>query len=135
MLRVILGIVAGFIAWSILWVGSDQLLINLSPGWYGAHQLAFQKAMFNKTEFTPDSTILILHLVRSVVISIMSGFLAAVIARGNRNAPLGLGILLLVFGAFIQVMAWSYLPLWYHVAFLALLIPMTILGGRLKKTA
>ena len=133
MLRVILGIVVGFIAWSILWIGSDQLLITLSPEWYGAHQLAFQKAMFNKTEFTPDSTILIVHLVRSVVISIMSGFLAAVIAKGNRNAPLGLGILLLAFGLLVQFMAWNYLPLWYHVVFLALLIPMTLLGGRLKK--
>ena len=133
MLRVILGIVAGFIAWSILWVGSDQLLQTLSPEWYGAHQVAFQKAMFNKTEFTPDSTILILNLIRSVIISIMSGFLAAFIARGNRNAPLGLGILLLAFGLLVQVVAWGYMPLWYHVVFLALLIPMTMLGGRLKK--
>jgi hypothetical protein len=135
MLRVILGIVAGFIAWSILWIGSDQLLRMLSPDWYAIHQAAFEKAVFNKTEFTPDNTILILHLVRSVIISIMSGFLAAVIAKGNRNAPLGLGILLLAVGILFQVMVWSYLPVWYHLAFLALLIPMTILGGRLKKTA
>jgi uncharacterized membrane protein YfhO len=71
----------------------------------------------------------ILHLVRSVIVSIMAGFLAAVIARGNRNAPLGLGILLLAVGVLFEVMAWNYLPWWYHVAFLALLIPMTILGG------
>ena len=135
MLRVILGIVVGFIAWSILWVGSDQLLAVLSPAWYGAHQAAFDKAMFNKEPFTPDNTIVILHLVRSVIISIMSGFLAAVIARGNRNAPLGLGILLLAVGVLFEVMAWNYLPIWYHLAFLALLVPMTILGGRLKKTA
>lgn len=135
MLRVILGVIAGFIAWSILWVGSDQILIMLSKDWYGAHQLGFEKAMFNKTEFTPDNTILGMHLLRSVIISIMSGFLAAVIANGNRNASLGLGVLLLVFGAFVEAMAWSYLPLWYHIIFLALLIPMTILGGRLKTTA
>jgi|SRR5688572_9499047 len=135
MLRVILGIVAGFIAWSILWVGSDQLLAMLSPAWYGAHQAAFEKAIVNKTEFTPDSTIMIMTLVRSALISIMAGFLAAVIARGNRNAPLGLGILLLAFGLFVQVVVWNYMPLWYHVTSLALLIPMTLLGGRLKKTA
>ena len=133
MLRVILGIVAGFIAWSILWVGSDQLLRMVSAEWYGAHQAAFEKAMFNQEPFTPDSTILILRLVFSVIISLMSGFLAAVIAKGNRNAPLGLGILLLAFGLLVQVVAWNYMPVWYHVVFLALLIPMTILGGRLKK--
>ena len=135
MLRVILGVIAGFIAWSILWVGSDQLLMSLNPGWYGAHQEAFQKAVFNKTEFTPDSTILLMHLVRAVIITLMSGFLAAYIARGNRNAPLGLGILLLLFGIMVQAMAWSYLPIWYHLIFLGLLIPMSILGGRLKRTA
>ena len=135
MLRVILGVIAGFIAWSILWVGSDQVLMMLSPGWYGAHQEAFQKAMFNKTEFTPDNTILIMHLVRAVIITLMAGFLAAFIARGNRNAPLGLGILLLLFGAMVQAMAFNYIPIWYHLVFLALLIPMSILGGRLKRTA
>jgi uncharacterized membrane protein YeaQ/YmgE (transglycosylase-associated protein family) len=133
MLRVILGIVAGFIAWSILWVGSDQVLAMISPSWYGAHQAAFEKAMFNKTEFTPDSTILVVRLVISVIISIMSGFLAAVIAKGNRNAPLGLGILLLAVGVLVQALIWNYLPVWYHAVFLLLLIPMTILGGRLKK--
>jgi hypothetical protein len=135
MLRVILGIVVGFIAWSVLWVGSDQLLQTISKDWYGAHQLAFEKAMFNKEPFTPDSTILILRLVISIVVSIMSGFLAAVVAGGNRNAPLGLGILLLAVGLLVEVMVWGYLPVWYHAVFLILLIPMTILGGRLKSTA
>ena len=135
MLRVILGVIAGFIAWSILWVGSDQVLMALSPDWYGAHQLGFQKAMFNKTEFTPDNTILIMHLVRAAIVTLMSGYLAAFIARGNRNAPLGLGILLLVVGVMVEAMAWNYAPIWYHLIFLGLLIPMSILGGRLKRTA
>ena len=135
MLRVILAVIAGFIAWSIMWIGSDQVLMMLSPGWYGAHQEAFQKAMFNKSEFTPDNTILIMHLVRAVIITLMSGFLAAFIARGNKNAPLGLGILLFLFGAMVQAIAWNYIPVWYHIVFLALLIPVSIIGGRLKRTA
>lgn len=135
MLRVVLGIIAGFIAWSILWVGSDQVMMSMSPDWYGAHQLGFQKAMFNKTEFVPDNSILVLHLVRAVIITLMSGFLAAVIARGNRNAPLGLGVALLVVGVMVEAMAWNYAPIWYHLIFLALPIPMSILGGRLKRTA
>lgn len=132
MLRVVLGIIVGFIGWSILWIGSDQVIQMISPAWYGAHQAGFEKAMFNKEAFTPDSTILAMHVIRSIIVSIMSGFLAAFIANGNRNAPLGLGILLLAFGIFVQVLAWNYLPLWYHIIFLALLLPMTILGGRLK---
>jgi uncharacterized membrane protein YeaQ/YmgE (transglycosylase-associated protein family) len=134
MLRIILGVIAGFIAWSILWVGSDQVLMSAWPDWYGDHQHAFAAAMVNSTSFAPDSTILLMHLVRAVIISIMAGFLAAMIARENRTGPVILGILLLVFGALVQAMAWSYLPLWYHLVFLGSLIPFTVLGGRLKQT-
>ena len=134
MLRIILGVVAGFIAWSIIWLGSDQVLITSSPLWYGNHQYGLQAAMTNQTSFTPDSTILLLHLVRGAVISIMAGFLAAFIARENRRAPLILGVLLLLFGIAVQAVAWRYLPLWYHLIFLGMLLPFTVLGGRLKRS-
>ena len=135
MLKIVLGVIAGFVAWSILWVGSDQLLISFSPGWYGNHQYAFQAAMFNQTPFKPETTILLMHLVRAAIFSIMAGFLAAMVAGDNRRAPLALGILLLLLGASVQAWAWSYLPIWYHLIFLVLLVPLTILGGRMKQTA
>lgn len=134
MVRIILAAIAGFIAWSILWIGSDQVLMSAMPDWYGAHQLGFERAMTNKEAFVPDTTILIMHIIRSIVVSIMSGFLAAIIAGENRRSTLILGVLLLLFGIFVEVMAWNYLPLWYHLVFLALLIPMTVLGGRLKSS-
>lgn len=132
MVRVILGVVVGFVVWSVLWLGSDQVLITLSKQWYGRHQFAFEDAMMNQTAFTPDNTILFMHLVRAVIISLMSGFIAAFVAGENRKAPLGLGILLFLFGAGVEAYAWNYLPIWYHAVFLLLLIPMTVIGGRLK---
>lgn len=132
MVRIILGVVAGFIAWSILWIGSDQVLMSLSPGWYGAHQLGMEKAMVNTTEFTADATILVLHIVRSITISIVSGYLAAVIAGENNRTALILGALLLAFGLMVQIMVWNYMPVWYHAVFLLLLVPMTLLGAKLK---
>lgn len=129
----VLGVIAGFVAWSIVWVGSDQVLMMASPVWYGAHQLGFEMAMTNQESFTPDTTILLMHLVRSVIISIMSGFLAAFVAGENRRTPLILGIVLLAAGLLVEVMAWNYLPIWYHLIFLALIVPMTILGGKLKQ--
>ncbi|MDI1242100.1 MAG: hypothetical protein PSX80_09290 [bacterium] len=134
MLKIVLGVIAGFVAWSVLWLGTDQVLIMASPGWYGMHQDNFQLAMVNQDPFEPDTTILIMHLVRAAIISIMSGFLAAFIAGENRKTPLILGVLLLAFGLMVQVMAWTYLPIWYHVAFLGMLIPFTVLGGKIKKT-
>ena len=64
----------------------------------------------------------------------MAGFLAAFIANENKKAPLALGILLLLFGLMVQVMAWSYLPIWYHAIFLVLLVPVTMIGGRLRSS-
>ena len=131
--KIILGIVVGFIVWSVLWVGSDALLMALSPDWYGKHQTEFENAINNQTPFAVSSTILIIGLIRSVIFSIISGFLAALIAKENTKSTLGLGILLLLFGIFVQSIFWNYVPLWYHIPFLLLLIPMTILGGKLKK--
>ena len=61
----------------------------------------------------------------------MSGFLAALIAGENTRTPLILGFLLLAMGLLKVVMSWPYVPIWYHVIFTALLIPMTIMGGKL----
>lgn len=130
----ILGVIAGFIAWSILWVGTDQVLRSASPDWYGSHQLGMEAAMFNGEPFQADASILLISLLRSIVFSIAAGFLAAVIANENGRAPLWLGILLLAFGLIMQIAAWNYLPVWYHLVFLALLIPMSVVGGRLRRS-
>ena len=134
MVRMIIGIIAGFLVWSILWLGSDQILRNL---WrlYFAHETARENAIFNETAFTADVSVFVVHLARSIIISLMSGFLAAFVANENRKTPFILGILLLLFGLMVQTMTWSYAPVWYHVAFLALLLPVTMLGGKLKKSA
>ena len=134
MVRIILGVVAGFIAWSILWVGSDQVLTMLSPAWYGAHQLETEVAMANQTPFAADNTIMLIRLVSSVVFSVMSGYLAVAVSNEQTKTTLALGILLLVFGLFVQISFWNYMPVWFHILFLLLLVPMTILGGKLKKT-
>jgi|SRR6188472_900821 len=134
MVRIILGAVAGFFAWSIVWVGSEKLLSAIWPQWYGAHQVAFEAAIANGGQFTPDTTILLMNIVRGSIVSAMSGFLAAVIAGENKRSPLILGVLLLAFDLLIVVLSWRLVPLWYGIIFTALLIPMTIIGGRLKKT-
>ena len=62
----------------------------------------------------------------------MSGFLAALIAGENKCAPLVLGFLLLAVGLLMVVLSWPYVPIWYHIIFTALLMPLTIVGGKLK---
>ena len=135
MLKIVLGVIAGFVAWSVLWVGTDQVIAMASPAWYGAHQDAFALAMGTGQPFTADTTILGMHLIRAVIITLMGAFLAAFIAGENRRTPAFLGVLLLLFGIMVQAMAWNYLPIWYHLIFLGLLIPVSIIGGKIKQTA
>ncbi len=133
MLRIILAIIVGFIVWSILWVGSDAIFSAVSPDW-GKTSADFRAAAENKTPFTLASSVLLILLIKSFIVSIISGFTTALIARENSKSTFGLGVLLLVFGIFIQSAYWNYMPLWYHIPFLLMLIPMAILGGKLRRS-
>jgi hypothetical protein len=71
-------------------------------------------------------------VVLASIISAVAGLVAALVAGGNKRAPFIAGILLLAVGLLKAVMSWSYVPVWYHVLFTAVLLPMTILGGKLR---
>ena len=130
MLRIALGVVAGFVAWLIVWVGVEKIISAVWPA-FGVHQRAFQDAITNGGEFAADSTMLLTHIVLGSVISVAAGALTALIAGENARAPLFVGILLLAMGVLKAVMSWQYVPIWYHVIFTAMLLPMAFLGGKL----
>lgn len=121
MVKIILGVIAGFVVWSILWVAADAVLRTISTTYDES-----AKTM----NFT--STLLIVPLVLTAIVSIISGFIAAFIAKENQKSPLILGVILLIVGIFVQMGYWEQIPLWYHLTFWILLVPMTILGGKLK---
>ena len=131
MVRIVLGVIAGFFSWLIVWFGSEKILSAIWPEGFGAHQRAFEAAVKNGGPFTAATSLLLTHIVLGSIVSVMSGFLAALIAGGNTRAPLAVGFLLLALGVVKVVMSWSYVPVWYQVIFTALLIPMTIMGGKL----
>ena len=114
MLRIVLGVIAGFFAWAIVWVGSEKILSAIWPE-FGAHQLAFEAVLKNGGPFTADTTMLLTHIVLGSIVSVMSGSLAALIAGENKRAPLVLGFLLLAVGLLKVVVSWPYVPIWYHV--------------------
>jgi hypothetical protein len=134
MVRIILGVIAGFIAWLIVWVGSEKIVSAIWPA-FGVHQQAFEEAIKNGGQFTAETPMLLTHIVMGLVVSLMSGYLAALIAGENTRAPMALGFVLLALGILKAVMSWPFVPTWYHVIFTAILLPMAILGGRLKVAA
>jgi len=130
MIRIILGVIAGFIAWLFVWVVSEKIISVVWPA-FGAHQKAFEEAIKNGGPFAAETSALITHIVLGSIVSFAVGSLAALIAGENSRAPLFVGILLIAMGVLKAVMSWQYVPIWYHVIFTAILLPMAILGGKL----
>jgi len=133
MLRIVLGVIAGFVSWLMVWVGSEKILSAIWPA-FGVHQRAFEEAIKNGGQFTADTTMLLTHIVLSSIVSVMAGSLNEVIAGENSRAPLVLGFMLLALGILKAVMSWPYVPIWYHIIFTGILLPMAIMGGKLITT-
>lgn len=134
--KIILGIIVGFVVWSIVWVGGEAFLANtISPDWIGQYSREAEKALFNNEPMKHDSSIALIHLVRSFFTSIIAGYMCALVAGEFKRSTLILGIILLAVGLMVQIMAWAVFPVWYHILFLLLLIPMTMLGGRLRRSS
>lgn len=136
MLRIILGVIGGFIGWMVLFIGIEKIISTVWPV-FGVNQKAFEEAVKNGaggSGFTADTTMLLTQLVFGTIVSVMAGSLAGLIAGENSKAPLFAGILLLLMGIAKAAMSWQYVPIWYHVIFTAMLLPMAIVGGRLITT-
>lgn len=136
MVRVILGVIVGFIVWSIVWVGSEALLASLSPDWLGKHSIDAQFALTANTPLASanDAGIAIINLIRSFITSLIGGYMAALVAGEYKRSTMALGIILLIVGIVVEYMFWNLAPAWYHILFVLGLLPMTVLGGRLRRS-
>lgn len=117
--RAILAVVVGFALWSVLWV-TAQLVITPAFG------------LELDAEYYDDPGALAAFIGASVVCSLVAGGVCAAIDRRRAGRPaVALAVLLLVVGLAVEIAFWSTLPAWYHVTFLVLLVPATLLGARL----
>jgi len=74
------------------------------------------------------------RLVISFLASLVGGYLAALIAKGNGRAALGSGIvLLLIFAPYHILSIWQQFPIWYHLTFFVSLPVLGWLGGRFAR--
>lgn len=122
MVRVIVGVIAGFVVWSVLWLVTNQVVQAAAPG------------AVQEDGSIAGGGVLVAILGASAVCSLVSGLLAALIAPAGRfRAAVALGVLLLAVGVMVQVQYWSVMPLWYHLSFLALLLPVTVVGAALRR--
>ncbi len=118
MIRMIVGAIVGYVVWTALW-----LTVNATVFTEAGEVISDGKAF---TETGPLLGVLTLSIACS-----LAGGVAAAFGGGERarGAVLGNALLLLATGIFVQAGLWSLMPAWYHLLFLALLVPMTLLGG------
>jgi hypothetical protein len=120
-LRKILGVIAGYSAWSVLWFVSTSTAAAVSSGSFG-------------DDGSTSTGMLLVFLALSVVFSLFAGWLATMIGGRGRGPAVWTGVLLLATGIPVQFGYWSVIPLWYHLPFLALLLPAAYLGGSIRRT-
>lgn len=120
MLRAILAVIAGYAVWTAVWLTGGLVLFAESS-----------KAAAQGEPVT-DIGVLVRYLVLSVVCSAAAGVVARLIGGKNgMAAAIVTAILLLLTGIGVQAGAWHQMPLWYHLTFLILLVPVTLVGARL----
>ena len=119
MVRNIFAVIAGYIVWTVVFLGGASIVRLVRPGVYDA------------AGFTSDTIALVLFLLLSVM---ASGLAGALTARLCLRVPALWAVILagclLATGIPVQLSAWDKLPVWYNAAFLVLLLPATW-GGAL----
>jgi len=116
--RLILGAIAGYAVWTVIWLGGNALFF------------AEAKEVVARGEAYTRIGPLMGALVLSILCSLAAGVTAGAIGRARAGGTaLAAGLLLLATGIFVQGGARDQMPLWYHLAFLLLLLPLTLLGA------
>lgn len=119
--RVALGVIAGIVLWSLLWLGGNAVAVAAMPD------------LIASGERVDHLGVLLGYLGWSMILSVLAGYVTAALAdTAAMRAVWILAFVLLAMGIFFETSSWDLTPTWYHVVFLALLIPMTVLGGRTK---
>ena len=118
MWRTIASIVAGLVAWAVVVTLLNFGLRAAIPDYHAAEAtLQFTLAMK------------IGRLTEAAAASIAAGAVIALIAPPKRWSPWLVGLIILALFLPVHVNLWSKFPVWYHLAFLAPLVPLVVLGS------
>ena len=121
MSRNIVAVVVGIVAFAIVAGICDWLLRLTWPDYATAEPVfGFTLAMQ------------LARLVMGAVATIVAGAVTGAIAR-RRAAVIATGIVLVVLFVPVHAMIWDKFPIWYHLAFLTSLVPVTMLAGARRR--
>ncbi len=122
MKRAVLGVLIGYLVWSVVWLAGNAVFFGAAAG------------VVESGEPYTAAGPLTGAIVLSLICSVAAGLTAAIIARGRAlTAALIMAVLLLVTGILVQVRVWTLMPVWYHLTFLVLIVPGCVLGGMIAR--
>jgi hypothetical protein len=120
MLKQIAAVGVGFTVWSTAWLFSTTMLVE------------FHVIPHNSDTPIHDPSALLGLLIGAIFTSMVAGYATAIFHPSSIRPVLCLGLLLVLMGAIVQNQIFDQMPLWYHVAFLTLLLPICLVGARLR---
>lgn len=121
--RTIAGILLAMAAWMVIALGAGAVMRQLWTAYAAAAAtMAFTGPMLGA------------RLALGALATGAAGAVAARVAPRSRWVAWSTGVALLVLFVPQHVTLWAVFPVWYHVLFLASLVPLCGLGGRLLHT-
>ncbi len=112
----IAAVVVGFVAWSVLHFGNMTLVRAIFPDAIAEDGSCFETAP------------LLVTLAITFLQSVVAGAVCRLVATKGK-APLALAILLTLVGIGVEGSMWHLAPAWYHIGFIVMLAPLTLLGA------
>lgn len=121
MWRSVLSVLAGAALWTVLWLPFTRMM-----------QAAFPDIVI-PAQYLGHVPMLLTFIAASAVFSIAAGYVTALVAKSKPvHHAFALGLLQLALGIGFEASYWALMPVWYHLVFLALLIPGNVWGGMLR---
>ena len=130
-MRSVAAFAAGLVAWIVVATVGD-LAVHAAVQGYGEAEASLRATDFAANQASMPFTLemMIARLLLGALATVVAGATCAWITRPGTRASWILGIVLVVFFVPVHVGLWQRFPVWYHLVFLAALLPCPLLGAR-----
>jgi len=119
MVRNILAVISGWLSWGILCnVILFPILMSLFPDQF--------------ENMIPQTTAMMLaSLVMTFLCLVSAGYIVGLVAESDHLKWIqASAVVNFVFAIVVQISYWDAMPVWYHIIFLASIMPLMVLGGK-----
>ncbi len=121
MWRTIGSIIVGILAWGLVVTLLNFGLRAAIPGYHAAEATLLFTGVMKAG-----------RLIEAAIASFATGMAARAIASSSRAAPWATGLIILAMFVPVHLQLWSKFPVWYHLTFLLSIVPLVVLGAKVR---